>query len=310
MPLIIAVYILIVALTSSFVGVAVSKTIPSSKAKRLAAKNSAENYSDMAHIPAGNFYMGSSFPETTTNYNLCKKFDKGCKLWWFRDECPRHTVYLKEYWIDRYETTNTDYVGFVIATGARSALDNSCKTKGCKDGNLWDGVSYPSMIRDQPVIQVSWHDADAYCRWRGKRLPTEAEWEKAARGPSGRLYPWGNEPVSRSRAVYKKKWQGINTLGSVGSHPKGVSIYGVHDMAGNAWEWVSDWYQLDYYRSSPLSNPQGSPDGKYKIVRGGSWINNPDTLHGAFRRWSLPEVRFNDTGFRCAKDSQYETETD
>ena len=291
-------------------GVAVSKTIPSSKAKRLAAKNSAENYSDMAHIPAGNFYMGSSFPETTTNYNLCKKFDKGCKLWWFRDERPRHTVYLKEYWIDRYETTNTDYVGFVIATGARSALDNSCKTKGCKDGNLWDGVSYPSMIRDQPVIQVSWHDADAYCRWRGKRLPTEAEWEKAARGPSGRLYPWGNEPVSRSRAVYKKKWQGINTLGSVGSHPKGVSIYGVHDMAGNAWEWVSDWYQLDYYRSSPLSNPQGSPDGKYKIVRGGSWINNPDTLHGAFRRWSLPEVRFNDTGFRCAKDSQYETETD
>ncbi len=310
MPLIIVVYIFISILTLPVARVAMSQTIPNNQAKALAAKNSTENYSDMARIPPGNFYMGSSFQETTKSYNLCKKFDKGCKLWWFRDERPRHSVYLKEYWIDRYETTNANYLEFVLATGGRSALDDSCKTKGCKSGNLWDGISFPHVIKDQPVIQVSWHDAVAYCRWRGKRLPTEAEWEKAARGPSGKLYPWGSEPVSKNRAVYKKKWQGINTLGSVGSRPKGASIYGVHDMVGNAWEWVSDWYQLDYYRSSPLRNPQGPPDGKYKIVRGGSWINNPDTLHGAFRRWSLPEVRFNDTGFRCAKDSQYETGTD
>lgn len=308
MPLIIVVYIFICVLTLP-TSVAMSETITNSRAKALSEKNSADNYSNMAHIPAGNFYMGSPFQQTTKYYNQCKTFDKSCKLWWFRDERPRHSVYLKEYWIDRYEATNADYMEFVLATGAHSALDDSCETKGCKDGNLWDGVSFPKVISEQPVIQVSWHDADAYCRWRGKRLPTEAEWEKAARGPSGKLYPWGNEPVTRDRAVYKKKWQGIKTLAPVGSHPKGASIYGVHDMAGNVWEWVSDWYQLDYYRNSPLRNPQGPPDGKYKIVRGGSWINNPDTLHGAFRRWSLPEVRFNDTGFRCAKDSQYETGT-
>jgi formylglycine-generating enzyme len=309
MPLIIAVYIFICVLTLPL-SMAMAETIGNSKAKTLAAKNSAENYSDMALIPKGNFYMGSSFQETTQYYNSCKKLDKACKLWWFRDERPRHTVYLKEYWIDRYETTNADYMGFVLATGARSALDNSCETKGCKDGNLWDGISFPKAISKQPVIQVSWHDAEAYCRWRGKRLPTEAEWEKAARGPSGKLYPWGNELVSSDHAVYKKKWQGVRTLSPVGTHPKGDSTYGIHDMTGNVWEWVSDWYQLDYYRNSPLRNPQGSLDGKYKIVRGGSWINNPDTLHSAFRRWSFPEVRFNDTGFRCAKDSQYETGTD
>lgn len=259
------------------------------------------DYSDMVKIPAGRFKMGMTFKQVSQILKMCTKVDKSCSLWWFKDEMPQHNVYLDEYWIDIYEVTNQKYLEFVKATGHRPALDETCETKSCRQGNLWKGKSFPDKIRNQPVTQVNWYDADAYCKWRGKRLPTEAEWEKAARGPSGNLYPWGNSPPP-GKATYRRKWRGMSTMTNVGKYANGASIYGVHDMAGNVWEWVADWYDRNYYKKKISSKPKGPKTGKFKVVRGGSWVNYADTLHSAFRRWSRPEVLFNDTGFRCAKN--------
>jgi formylglycine-generating enzyme required for sulfatase activity len=265
-------------------------------------------FSDMVKIPAGRFRMGLSFKQVSRILKICTKVDKACTLWWFKDEMPRHGVYVDKYWIDIYEVTNQNYLKFVKATGHRPALDNTCETKACRQGNLWKGKGFPRKIRNQPVTQVNWYDAVAYCKWRGKRLPTEAEWEKAARGPSGNMYPWGNS-APPGKATYRRKWRGVSTMTEVGSYPNGVSVYGIHDMAGNVWEWVADWYDMYYYKEKIKNNPKGAESGKYKVVRGGSWVNYADTLHSAFRRWSRPKVRFNDTGFRCAKDPIHETQT-
>jgi len=255
----------------------------------------------MVRIPAGRFRMGSNFEEVKKYYAQCKKADPSCALWWFDDEMPSHLIYLKDYWIDMFEVTNQNYLEFVLATGHRPALDDTCDTDKCREGNLWKENSFPESIRHQPVTQVNWHDADAYCRWRGKRLPSEAEWEKAARGPTGRLYPWGSSSPE-TRATFHRKWRGVFTLTDRGSYSSGVSIYGVYDLSGNVWEWVSDWYETYYYRDSPNHNPQGPKTGQFKIVRGGSWVNFAVDLRSSLRRWSRPEVRFNDTGFRCARD--------
>ena len=256
--------------------------------------------SDMAFIRGGKFVRGSTFEENQTAFKMCRKNDRSCKLWWFSDEYPLKLVMLQTYLIDIYEVTNEKYLQFVEATGHPPALDDSCTTDACREGNLWKESSFPSKIRRQPVTQVSWYDAQVYCKWRGKRLPTEAEWEKAARGPSGSIYPWGNA-FPKGRATFKRKWQGLHTMTNVGSYPNGVSVYGVHDMAGNVWEWVSDWYSRTYYNRGTKNNPKGLSKGEFKSLRGGSWVNFAGTLRSAFRRWSRPGVRFNDTGFRCAK---------
>ena len=232
---------------------------------------------------------------------MCRKYDNSCELWWFNDEYPDQLIYLDSFWIDKHEVTNEKYLKFVLATGHRFALDETCETDKCREGNLWQGASFPPRINRQPVTQVSWYDADAYCRWGGKRLPSEAEWEKAARGPSGNLYPWGSGSPKR-RATYGRKWRGVFTMTDVGTYSQGASLYGLYDMAGNVWEWVDDWYDLKYYNWGRKKNPRGPAEGEFKVVRGGSWVNYPDTLRSSFRRWSQPEVRFNDTGFRCAKD--------
>lgn len=265
-------------------------------------------FSDMVEIPAGRFKMGLSFKEVTRMLEMCTRVDKTCSRWWFKDELPSRFVYLDRYWIDVYEVTNANYLEFVNATGHRPALDDTCTTDACRQGNLWEGKSFLKKISNQPVTQVNWYDAAAYCKWRSKRLPTEAEWEKAARGPAGNLYPWGNKPPP-GKATYRRKWRGVFTMTDVGAYPNGASIYGVHDLAGNAWEWVADWYARNYYKKKINKNPKGPKTGKFKGVRGGSWVNYEDTLHSAFRRWSRPEVRFNDTGFRCAKDPIDETQT-
>ena len=257
----------------------------------------------MIRVPVGTFKMGSSFVENKMHLKKCRKYDKSCELWWFNDEYPDKLIFLDSYWIDIHEVTNEKYLDFVLATGHRFALDETCETDKCRKGNLWEGASFPSRIKRQPVTQVSWFDADAYCRWRGKRLPSEAEWEKAARGPSGNLYPWG-AASPKNRATYGRKWRGVFTMTDAGTYSQGSSLYGVYDMAGNVWEWVDDWYDLKYYNWRRKNNPRGPVEGEFKVVRGGSWVNHPDTLRSSFRRWSQPEVRFNDTGFRCAKKDE------
>ena len=222
----------------------------------------------MALIPAGYFIMGSNDGSGA--------------------ERPPHLVWLDAFCIDKYEVTNRQYGEFTRATGYAKPL-------------FWDNPRFSAP--DQPVVGVSWDDSVAYCRWAGKRLPTEAEWEKAARGGSeGRKFPWGNEGPT-GKATFG---QDMNTgkPSPVGRY--GPNGYGLYDMAGNVWEWCSDRYQGDYYRISPARNPAGPDTGQDRVVRGGSWIGSgfeefyDDVLRCAFRRMHPPDDRTDDFGFRCA----------
>jgi serine/threonine protein kinase/formylglycine-generating enzyme required for sulfatase activity len=219
----------------------------------------------MVYVPAGEFTMGSDEHS---------------------DEQPVHTVYLDAFYIDKTEVTNAQYRECVEA----GACDTPSKTTN------YDDADYAQ----HPVVYVSWDDADAYCRWAGKRLPTEAEWEKAARGTDGRTYPWG-EGIDCDHAQYSEC--GGRTV-SVGSKPKGASPYGALDMAGNVWEWVSDWYGEDYYSQSPARNPPGPDSGKLRVLRGGSWYGEPDNVRCANRYGYTPDGTNLNVGFRCARGSQ------
>ena len=264
----------------------------------------------MVVVPAGEFIMGS--PADSDGYE---------------DERPQRRVYVGSFLIDRYEVTNDAYAGFVRATGHRIPENaNPLAT-------LWtNGAPLPG-IGQHPVVNVSWDDAVAYCRWRGARLPTEAEWEKAARGTDGRRYPWGNEwnLAKANSASYwagrtiefasgadwdafwlrgdgarLSKEHGINgqvlTL-PVGSFAGNVSPYGAYDMDGNAAEWVADWFDPNYYRTAPLSDPSGPARGAIKAMRGGSWLKPAASLRTSDRDWGTMDSRPSGTGIRCAKDA-------
>jgi sulfatase modifying factor 1 len=218
---------------------------------------------EMVLVPAGEFWMGG---------------EDGAA-----DEKPRHRVVLDAFHIDTHEVTNALYRKFMDATG-RPAPD------------YWSDGRFNEP--QQPVVGVSWHDAEAYCRWAAKRLPTEAEWEKTARGTDGRKYPWG-EQWGASRANSTETGRG--RAAPIGSFPGGVSPYGAQDMAGNVWEWVADWYDPDYYGRSPERNPKGPDSGSARVLRGGSWLNDPFSLRAAHRGLSTPDDRYDDVGFRCAR---------
>ena len=231
----------------------------------------AVEHENMALIPRGEFTMGS------TEHS---------------DEMP-HQVVLDAYYIDKFETSNKDYREFMKGTGHTAPA-------------YWDDPRLNGP--DQPVVGVNWYDANKFCEWKGKRLPTEAEWERAAKGPGGSHYPWGHK-LSKDKANYG---QNIGKTMPVNSYPQGASDYGVYNMAGNVFEWVSDWYDPKYYSTSPAMNPQGpgiginfANQGAVKVLKGGSWLAPASSLHTSHRFWNQPENNSYGVGlgFRCAKST-------
>jgi formylglycine-generating enzyme required for sulfatase activity len=218
----------------------------------------------MVYVPAGEFLMGSSEADALAE----------------DDEKPQHTVYLDAFWIDRTEVTNAQYRKCVEA--------GACLQPGC-----WDNENYNAP--DQPVVCVTWDDARAYAAWAGGRLPTEAEWEKAARGTDGRIYPWGNSAPGCDKANYEGC---VGRSATVGSYLTGASPYGVLDMAGNVQEWVADWYDGRYYGRSAARNPEGPDSGEYRVLRGGSWYRDPGLARCASRSGYIPDNFYSRVGLR------------
>jgi formylglycine-generating enzyme len=214
-----------------------------------------------------------------------------------RDEYPRHEVVLDHYYIDKYEVTHGRYAEFVKATGHRTPENPKYPKRTLWSDHLSDSLS------ERPVINVDWQDAEAYCRWAGKRLPTEAEWEKAARGTEDRRFPWGNVEPTDKHLNFNQKWKGEKTLMPVGSYEAGKSPFGAYDMAGNVWEWVADWYDPLYYEKSPGTNPKGPDTGTYKVLRSSGWSVETPLVRLFTRVKSDPKNRNDSTGFRCAKDA-------
>ena len=226
----------------------------------------------LVYVPAGEFEMGDGQ----------------------HADCPKHRVYVEAYYIGLYCVTNAQYGRFVAATGHRAP-----DTADFGDV-VWRGKSYPPEKSDHPVVCVSWDDAVAYGTWAGLRLPTEAEWEKAARGPAGWLYPWGNT-WDATRCRHDGNRGGATTY-RVDDYPGGVSGYGTYNQAGNVWEWCADWYGADYYTQSPRANPRGPETGSYRVDRGGSWrLGDAAVLRGAYRNWYAPATRNDDLGFRLVR---------
>jgi formylglycine-generating enzyme required for sulfatase activity len=221
----------------------------------------------MVYVPEGYFQMGQSSNEA-------------------EDQKPMHFVYTSAYFIDKHEVSNAEYKKFLDATG-------HVKPKYWED----ERFNHPN----QPVVGVSWFDAMAYSRWKGRRLPTEAEWEKAARGNDDRLYPWG-EKWTKGKKLYFVNVFGVEDryefTAPVNYYATGASPFGVLNMAGNVWEWCLDWYDKDYYRISPELDPEGPEAKQMKVLRGGSWVNDIDGVQVTQRARNLPEMQNNIYGFR------------
>jgi formylglycine-generating enzyme required for sulfatase activity len=262
----------------------------------------------MAHVPAGDFWMG--------RVRMWMIDEIGWQVRERADDRPVHLVDLDSFYIDTFEVTNAQYAEFVRATGAAAPYH-------------WGGATPPADRLDLPIYNVSWHEAAAFCAWQGKRLPTEAEWEKAARGGLDRQdFPWGMEyetaaPAATDAApaesaaipadnvagnvggsdtvrhAWSKSAHGPTRVGSFA--PNG---YGVHDVSGNVWEWTSDWYDLYAYSVAARSNPQGPDKGLYKVIRGGGWLEDDSRLGSVYiRNFANPDLEAPTIGFRCAKSA-------
>jgi formylglycine-generating enzyme required for sulfatase activity len=253
-------------------------------------------------VPAGEFTMGA---EVQQGYKICvKEFGDSCAVDFFQAEEPIHSVFIDAYQIMTYEVTNDQYTQCVgngaCVGGGLEYYDQS----GNFLGRLTD-----KKYADHPVVSVSWYQAKSYCEWIGARLPTEAEWEKAARGLDGRAYPWG-ENINCNYANYGGC---VGNTTPVGTYSSGQSPYGAYDMAGNVWEWVADWYGATYYTRPPSllgdgspaaqnplwSNPLGPESGSDRVVRGGSWYVGGDLTRSAYRGRS--DMGYSLIGFRCSR---------
>jgi formylglycine-generating enzyme required for sulfatase activity len=235
---------------------------------------------DWVTVPAGNFLMGSmGGPET---YDLVKVY------FGVTDDVPTHTVYLNAYQIGKYEVTNQQYARCVTSGLCRPALDTQGHPYRYTD----------PQYAQHPVVYVTWYDAVSFCAWSGGRLPTEAEWEKAARGTDRRTYPWGNQAPSATLANYDDM---VGDTTEVGAYPAGASPYGALDMAGSVWEWTADWYSQNYYGRSPSNNPTGPRTGTIKAARGGAFFSWPTAIQTTYRAGGRLSDAAPGLGIRCAR---------
>ncbi|MBI4702487.1 MAG: SUMF1/EgtB/PvdO family nonheme iron enzyme [Deltaproteobacteria bacterium] len=227
-------------------------------------------------VPTGAFLMGSLPGEGAA------------------DERPRHTVAVGSFELDRHEVTVRRYRVCEQA--------GACTPPALRSSHRRERYYDEPRYLDYPVIFVGWHQAAAFCRWAGGRLPTEAQWEKAARGPAPSVaaFPWGSEPADCSRANMGGPGSCVGDTDLVGRRPLGASAYGALDLAGNVWEWVADWYDPGYYERSPAADPRGPGAGRLKVMRGGCWQSGADTLRVSCRKAELPTAWGYNVGFRCA----------
>jgi serine/threonine-protein kinase len=261
----------------------------------------------MVYVPAGEFLMGSADSDADAS----------------SDEKPQHRVYLDAFWIDRTEVTNEMFAKFVKVSGHKTDTGTSFVLDLASGlwidkmtGFDWQHPRGPDSnlagLDQHPVTLVSWNDAVAYCTWVGRRLPTEAEWEKAARGTDELKFPWGDQDAAGDLlnfadsnldipAANKGINDGSQFTAPVGSYPKGASPYDVWDMAGNVWEWVTDWYDPAYYRPVSVENPRGPDSKQRRVLRGGAWTNEQKLVRAATRYSSQPNLRYVSVGFRCAR---------
>ena len=233
----------------------------------------------MVYIPPGEFQMGCD-PQNNAGFPCSN------------DELL-HLLFLDAYWFDQTQVTNAMYAKCVAAGACEPPIAVRSSTRS----NYFDNPEYA----DFPVIFVSWDKAVAYCEWAGRRLPTEAEWEKAARGDvDNRVYPWGNDLPTCDVANFKNDSACVGDTSPAGDYPAGASPYGVLGLAGNVWDWVSDYYANDYYMTSPKINPQGPESGQNRVIRGACWVNNPFELRSSNRFFAAGFLNYDDIGFRCA----------
>lgn len=270
-------------------------------------------YPDMVYIPAGYVEMGSDQKDIDRAMDIFREVEKKEPIRnWFDDEVPKHKAWVRAFYMDKYEVTNRDYMKFVRSGGYRKKMFWSDK------GWKWVGkkkIKTPECMKDDrfnnpdyPIVCINWYEASAYTKWAGKRLPSEAEWERAAHGDENRLFPWGNDFSSQDgyRANYHpgdvtQDKDGYQFTAPVTAFPRGISPFGVFQMAGNVWEWCQDWYGEHYYAKSSPKNPSGPRTGSEKIVRGGAWLNSIISIRTVYRSYVDPKLRYSHIGLRCAR---------
>jgi len=277
---------------------------------------------EMVIVPSDDFIMGSSDEQLDKVMEKCLKMynEEDCNRNHYTQEQPNHKVFLDSFWIDKTEVTNTQFCKFLNTKGNQIEggiywFEPGAGHRGIVYGYIWenDGIFSPkASYGNYPVIEISWYGAAAYCEWIGGRLPTEAEWEYAARGHLNHIYPWGNK-FNGSLVNYRDSSFYFDNMGKdtsyndgypewapVGSYPDGASWCGALDMTGNIHEWVHDWWSTDYYSISPEKNPKGPDSGTLKIGRGGSWYDPSWHVRTSYRKGLSPSsARMHWIGFRC-----------